>query len=202
MNPSPPVRSLNIPNLITFARLLLTFVVLGLIWAEKNWIAATGIFIFAVSTDFIDGYLARKWNQITQLGRIMDPFVDKMIIIGTMVFLVAQPASGITAFMTFVVIAREMFITGLRSVLEGQGIDFSAKLSGKLKMVLQSVVIPLCIISLSPAFQSALGENLMTYLKVRDILLWAMVLITLYSGIEYIFLAWRKSRQLRKMSTR
>src|SRR5690606_14687818 len=102
---------------------------------------------------------ARKWNQITPLGRIMDPFVDKIIIGGTMIFLIAQPASGATAWMTFVVIAREMFITGLRSVLEGHGVDFSAKMSGKLKMVLQSAVIPLCLLSLSPTFVSWLGDS-------------------------------------------
>ncbi|WP_437230338.1 CDP-diacylglycerol--glycerol-3-phosphate 3-phosphatidyltransferase [Planctomicrobium sp. SH661] len=183
-------RSMNIPNMITFARLVLTFVVLILIWLERYWIATTGIFIFAVATDFVDGYLARKWNQITPLGRIMDPFVDKMIIGGTMIFLVALPASGITAWMTFVVIAREMFITGLRSVLEGHGVDFSAKFSGKLKMLLQSIVIPFCILSLSPSFQSWLGSSLNTFLVVRTVLLWAMVIITLYSGAEYIVRGW------------
>lgn len=187
-------RSLNIPNMITFARLVLTFVVLALISLERYWIATTGIFIFAVATDFLDGYLARKWNQITPLGRIMDPFVDKMIIGGTMIFLVALPASGVTAWMTFVVIAREMFITGLRSVLEGQGVDFSAKFSGKLKMLLQSIVIPFCLLSLSPAFQHGLGAALPAFLLIRNVLLWAMVVVTVYSGIEYVIRGWQAIR--------
>ncbi len=184
-------RSLNIPNLITFSRLILTFVILILISIEKIWLATTILFVIAVGTDFIDGYLARKWNQITTLGRIMDPFVDKIIIGGTMIFLTAHPASGITAWMTFVVIAREMFITALRSVLEGQGIDFSAKLSGKLKMLLQSIVIPFAIISLSPWFQGKLGENFSAFIMTRDVLLWTMVAVTVYSGVEYILRAWQ-----------
>jgi len=184
-------RSLNIPNLITLSRLVLTFVVLILITFQRYWIATTCLFVVAVATDFLDGYLARKWNQVTTLGRIMDPFVDKMIIGGTMIFLVALPQSGISAWMTFIVIAREMFITGLRSVLEGQGVDFSAKLSGKLKMLLQSVVIPMCLISLSPVFREALGAGWPTFQITRDVLLWTMVLVTVYSGAEYVVRGWR-----------
>lgn len=179
--------TLNIPNCITLTRLVLTFVVLIMIWREQYWIATTAIFVFAVATDFLDGYLARKWNQVTVLGRILDPFVDKMIIGGTMIFLVAHPASGINAWMTFIVIAREMFITGLRSVLEGSGVDFSAKLSGKLKMILQSAVLPLCLLSLSPTFRDALGSTFTPFLWVRDLLLWCMVIVTVYSGLEYTF---------------
>jgi len=197
---NPPVRSLNIPNLITLSRLVLTFVVLTLIWYERYWIATTGIFIVAVATDFLDGYLARKWNQITPLGRILDPFVDKMIIGGTMIFLVALPESGINAWMTFVVIAREMFITGLRSVLEGQGIDFSAKMSGKLKMLLQSIVIPFCLLSLSQLFCDRLGSWHSAFLLTRDILLWAMVFMTLYSGGEYVIRGGRAMSERRARS--
>jgi len=192
MNVAP--RTLNIPNLITLSRLVLTLVVLIFISLEKYWIATTGIFIFAVATDFLDGYLARKWNQVTALGRILDPFVDKMIIGGTMIFLVAQPLSGVTAWMTFVVIAREMFITGLRSVLEGQGVDFSARLSGKLKMLLQSIVIPLSLLSLSPAFQTWSDTGFSLFVVVRDVLLWTMVFITVYSGLEYVIRGWQAMR--------
>ncbi|HWL10825.1 MAG TPA: CDP-diacylglycerol--glycerol-3-phosphate 3-phosphatidyltransferase, partial [Planctomicrobium sp.] len=154
------------------------------------WFATTILFIIAVGTDFLDGYLARKWNQITTLGRIMDPFVDKIIIGGTMIFLTAIPGSGVTDWMTFTVIAREMFITALRSVLEGQGVDFSAQLSGKLKMLLQSIVIPFSLLSLSPWFQQQLGESFPTFVFTRDVLLWTMVAVTVYSGIEYILRGW------------
>jgi len=184
-------RSLNLPNLITLSRLALTFVILILISLDRYWIATTILFVVAVATDFVDGYLARKWNQITPLGRIMDPFVDKIIIGGTLIFLIPQPESGVTAWMTFVVIAREILITALRSVLEGLGVDFSAKLSGKLKMLLQSAVIPLCLLSLSPWFRSTLGDHWSAWTMTRDVLLWSMVGVTIYSGAEYLARGWK-----------
>lgn len=186
--------SLNIPNLITFSRLVLTFVILIMISLESNWLLTTIMFVIAVGTDFIDGYLARKWNQVTVLGRIMDPFVDKIIIGGTMIFLTAVPESGVTAWMTFSVIAREMFITVLRSALEGRGVDFSATFSGKLKMILQSAVIPVALISLSPWFREQLGDSVQQFTQLRDLALWIMVAVTLYSGFEYILRAWKLTR--------
>ena len=181
-------QSFNIPNAITFSRLVLSFVVFVLIDFTEAWITCTTIFIIAVGTDFLDGYLARKWNQITVLGRIMDPFVDKVIIGGTLIFLTAHPSSGICGWTTFIVIAREMFVTGLRSVLEGHGIDFSAKWSGKLKMILQSVTIPFALLSLSSVFRAWLGKYDVQFELVRDGMIIVMILITLYSGAEY---TWR-----------
>jgi hypothetical protein len=75
------------------------------------------------------------------LGRILDPFVDKIIIGGTLIFLTKLPERGVTPWITFIVIGREMFITGLRSVVVGHGVDFSAQWSGKIKMTLQSTAI-------------------------------------------------------------
>ncbi|TWT51553.1 CDP-diacylglycerol--glycerol-3-phosphate 3-phosphatidyltransferase [Thalassoglobus neptunius] len=190
-NESPePARenSLNIPNLITFSRLVLSFVVLALIDFTDYWLLTTAIFVIAAATDFLDGYLARKWNQVTVLGRIMDPFVDKVIVGGTLIFLTAHPDSGICPWTTFIVIGREMFVTGLRSVLEGHGIDFSAKWSGKLKMIVQSVTIPLCLASMSPTLTQFLGPYAEHFVSFRDWMIIAMVLITLYSGAEY---TWR-----------
>ena len=97
--------SLNIPNAITFSRLILAFVVFALIDFTDAWLTCFAIFIVAVSTDFLDGYLARKWNQVTVLGRILDPFVDKIIVGGTLIFLTAHPDSGVCGWTTFVVIA-------------------------------------------------------------------------------------------------
>ena len=180
--------SLNLPNVITFVRLILSLVLLVLIDWGGLWITCTVIFVIGVTTDVIDGYLARKWNQITVLGRIMDPFVDKIIIGGTLIFLTPYPESGVFPWLTFTVIGREMFITGLRSVLEGHGVDFSAKWSGKLKMFIQSVTIPFCLMSLSSDFSDFLGDSEIGFLLVRDVLLWGTLIVTLYSGLEY---TWR-----------
>jgi CDP-diacylglycerol--glycerol-3-phosphate 3-phosphatidyltransferase len=189
--PAGPVPTLNIPNLITLSRLALTFVVLTLIYLQRVWIASTVIFVIAVLTDFLDGYLARRWNQVTPLGRIMDPFVDKIIIGGALIFLTAIPGSGVDPWICFIVIAREIFITALRSVLEGHGVDFSAKFSGKLKMLLQCIAVPACLLSLSPAVEDRLGASFARLVLFRDVLLWGMVVITLYSGAEYVWRGWR-----------
>ena len=175
-------RSLNLPNLITGSRLILSFVLFGLIYQGTYWLPAAVLFVLAAATDALDGYLARKYKQVTTLGRILDPFVDKIIICGAFVFLVARPDTGVNAWMVIAVLGREMFVTGLRSFLEQSGHDFSAVWSGKIKMVLQCIAVTACLLSMSEQVQ---GEWLA---QTRDILLWVMVVFTIYSGVTY---AWR-----------
>ena len=112
--------------------------------ARASITASLVVFLIAAGTDWVDGYWARKYGQITQLGRILDPFADKMIICGTFIFLAAapqladgSPASGIAAWVAVLVMAREMIVTALRSFVEERGGDFSAKWAGKWKMVFQ-----------------------------------------------------------------
>lgn len=200
----PPLdrRSLNLPNLITAIRLVASFVLFVLIDWGNWWITCAILFVLAASTDFLDGYFARKWNQITQLGRIMDPFVDKIIVCGTFIFLTPHPDSGVCGWVTFIVIAREMFVTGLRSILEKAGTDFSAQFSGKLKMVIQSATVPLCLLSLSTEWQTLLGDNWGIFLLVRKWALIVTVAVTLYSGAEYVVRGfWLLSRPHTPQST-
>lgn len=192
-------RSLNAPNVITCSRLLLAIVLFVLIDVNGWWRLATVVFIVAAATDFIDGWLARRYGQITVLGRVLDPFVDKIIICGSFIFLQKWPDSGVTAWMTFIILAREMFITSLRSFLEQRGKDFSAKWSGKIKMILQCAAVPLCLLSLSPEFREWLirtgggPESFQVYLGLRNLILWITIAVTVYSGVEY---TWRAFRML------
>lgn len=185
--PAVSTKNLNLPNAITVARLILSFVVFGLIAHGQWWITITILFIVAVLTDVLDGWLARRNNQITVFGRIMDPFVDKVIICGTFLFLIPYPASGVTTWMTLALIVREMFVTSLRSILEQRGKDFSAKFTGKLKMGLQCVAIPFSLLSLSPVFMDGISPwvSELVFSRIRDVFLWGTVVVTLYSGIEY-----------------
>ena len=133
--------ALNLPNQLTGLRLLLSVALFALISTEY-YISAFVLFLIAVGTDWLDGYYARKFNQVTTLGRILDPFADKVIICGTFVFLVTTPGMLadvllLRAWMVVVIVGRELLVTALRSFLEERGSDFSANLSGKLKMVLQ-----------------------------------------------------------------
>ena len=173
-------RSLNLPNLITLSRLGLAVILFWLIYVEGFWISAAVLFVVAAATDAIDGYIARKYGQVTTLGRILDPFVDKIIVCGAFVFLLEKKAdSGVNSWMVMSVIGREMFVTGLRSFLEQTGKDFSAAFIGKAKMALQCVAITMSLLSLSPEVG---GETFNFY---RDIVLWAAVAVTVYSGLTY-----------------
>jgi len=181
---------LNAPNLICLTRLVLAFVVFAMIQLTDWWIATTVIFVIAVATDALDGYLARKYNQVTVFGRILDPMVDKIIICGSFIFLQQIAGSGINAWITLTIVVRELYITSLRGFFEQEGIDFSAKMSGKLKMVLQSAAIPASMLSLLPSLADSA-----TFLLIRDGLIWATVAITIYSGIEYTFRGVKLYRQ-------
>lgn len=177
--------SLNLPNLITVSRLVLAFVLFGLIAAGGWWMTSAALFVFAASTDALDGYLARRYGQITVLGRILDPFVDKMIVCGAFIFLLQSPEqdglqSGVTAWMVIAIIGREMFVSSLRGLLEKEGKDFSASFSGKLKMALQCVAVTGSLLSMSPAMRYS------WMVPVRDALLWLAVVVTVWSGLVYV----------------
>src|SRR6056297_657989 len=141
----------NVPNLLTSVRLVLAIAVVALIpWGYHTVGLIT--FLVAVSTDWIDGYWARKYGQVTKLGRIFDPFVDKIIICGAFIALVEVETSGVASWMATIVVARELLVTSLRGMIEGAGGDFSAKQLGKWKMVLQcAAVIAVLLWLLNPA---------------------------------------------------
>ncbi len=180
----PPISELTIwtiPNVITMVRLVLSFVVFALISAGNLWITSAVVFVIAVATDYFDGYLARLWNQKTVLGRILDPFVDKIIVCGSFLFLQDVPASHICAWFNIILISREMFITSLRGFLEQRGIDFKAEWSGKIKMALQSVAVPVCLLACDELLQ---GQTWLVMLQKG--LIYGVVIVTVYSGLEYI----------------
>lgn len=190
---TPPANTIvNVPNTLTAVRLALSIGVFVLI-PLGQFLAALVVFLIAASTDWIDGYWARKYNQVTKLGRIFDPFVDKIIICGTFIFLAAEPRSGIVAWMAVVVMGREMLVTVLRSVIEQSGGDFSAKMAGKLKMVFQCAAVVASLLALR-FFQEAgpTGVELPLWLNwVLFVSVWLAILSTIYSGLEYVFVAAR-----------
>ncbi|MGE5194437.1 MAG: CDP-diacylglycerol--glycerol-3-phosphate 3-phosphatidyltransferase [Deltaproteobacteria bacterium] len=187
--------ALNLPNIITLSRLVLAVFLFWLIDTGGHWLAACVLFLIAAATDAIDGYIARRYGLVTKIGRIFDPFVDKVIIGGAFMFLAVQPDSGVNAWMVMAVIGREMFVTSLRSVLESEGKDFSATMSGKLKMVVQCAAVAGSLLFLE-FLQHNPGRDLVnTLATVRDVILWGAVAITLYSGYDYIVRAVKLFRQ-------
>ena len=194
--PQPSAQVVNVPNVLTAARLLLSIVVFAMI-GTGYYAAALVTFIVAAGTDWIDGYWARKYGQVTQLGRIFDPFVDKIIICGTFIFLVAEPRSELKAWMAVVVVGRELLVTALRAYLEQQGADFSASMSGKLKMVFQCIAAALSLgyLHYLSGGEGVDAESQRLFLYALRGAVWAAVALTIWSGVEYIFAAARLIRR-------
>jgi len=197
-NARPPLidfrKAFNVPNQLTTIRLILGVVLFCLIGFDR-FLPAMYVFIVAAGTDWIDGFYARRYNQVTTLGRILDPFADKIIICGTFIFLAALPGSQIVPWMAVVVVGRELLVTVLRSFLEQHGSDFSAKMSGKLKMVLQCVA---CEVSLFALSYLRATPSVAPPAWVPPLLLvavWSAVVLTVISGIVYVFAAIKLLRQ-------
>ncbi len=184
----------NVPNQLTTLRLLLSIVLFVLI-EFGYFLPAMLVFMLAAGTDWLDGYYARKYGQVTTLGRILDPFVDKVIICGTLIFLVAQPGSGIVAWMAVVVVGRELLVTALRGFLEGEGIDFSAAMSGKLKMVLQCAAAAFSLFYLHWITANAEVSAPAWLQWGLHVSIWSAMVLTVYSGIMYVIAAIRLLRR-------
>lgn len=192
---STPARenNFNLPNIITFSRLVLSLVLFALMSLNIKWALCAGMFVVAVLTDVLDGWIARKYQLITQLGRIMDPFADKFITGGVFVFLLPYPESGVTPWMVIIVLGREMLVTSLRGFLEQRGADFSASFTGKLKMFLQCAALTVALLTMDFPFMEVC-ENIASGLPdqiilLRTILLWTMVAVTVWSGWDYVLRA-------------
>ena len=188
-------RVLNVPNQLTLLRIALSvvlFVVLPLGWYKTS----LALFAITAGTDWIDGYWARKYGQITKLGRVLDPFADKLLICGTYVFLAAVPRlgdgtspSGVAAWVAVVVLGRELLVTTLRALVEQGGGDFSAKWIGKWKMLLQCLAAAWSMVQLSFVDQSAAAwrETPPPWMSQGlTVVVWMMVLLTVYSGAIYV----------------
>jgi CDP-diacylglycerol--glycerol-3-phosphate 3-phosphatidyltransferase len=194
---------LNTPNIITLTRFALAIVVFVLM-SYEYYHAAFWVFVIAASTDWVDGYIARKTSQVTQLGRILDPFCDKIIICGAYILISTQTSklgepnwSVITGWMAVVVVGRELLVTMLRGYIEQHGGDFSANMPGKLKMVFQCIAVGGCLLVFD---MQSLGKETETVAVVVSWItgfgVWMALGSTIYSGIIYIFAATKMARGL------
>src|SRR6056297_2149173 len=170
---------MNLPNKLTLLRILLVPIFMGfLILSNDNsqffQFFALLVFILAASTDGLDGYLARKNNLVTTFGKIVDPLADKLLITAALISFVSL--GEISAWAAVIIIGRELAVTGLRVVAAREGIVISASIWGKLKTILQiSAIIALL-----------LEPNIIDFpFYLEKILLWAAVLMTIYSGYIY-----------------
>jgi len=227
---SLPLWRRELPNWLTSARVVMAavFFVVLTYWrwddsaaqrGRTDWwlLLAAGLFIVACVTDVADGFLARRWKVESAFGRIMDPFADKILIVGAFVFLAGPdfwwefpggvgggvPArlsghgiqlSGVYPWMVVVILGRELLVTSIRGVLEGQGIRFGADWWGKWKMILQSVAIPTVLITIAvTATLPGVREQAQYHWKdtpwgrqLIDVTVWSMMFFTVMSGVPYV----------------
>jgi CDP-diacylglycerol--glycerol-3-phosphate 3-phosphatidyltransferase len=183
----------NLPNQLTSIRLGLAFVLFALIHFQQ-WTAALAVFIVAAFTDWLDGHLARKHNLSSSLGRVYDPLVDKVLVLGTFAFFMESRGTGLpgdsgwNAVMLVAVMAREFVVTGLRGFLEERGARFGADRLGKAKMVVQCAAIVWILLAFRWAAAGAIGDWVV---RTRDVLNYAAVGLALASGAHYLALARR-----------
>jgi phosphatidylglycerophosphate synthase len=194
----------QLPNALTVLRAVLAagfFAALNAYrYPDENVIwgnVAIGLFIAAAITDALDGYLARKWKVESIFGRIMDPFCDKVLILGAFIYLIGPRflvkswvedgsyftmATAVYPWMVVVILARELLVTGIRGVVESMGLSGASNWSGKAKMILQSIVVPIVLF---------LVINFRTHqtpwaMWTCHILVYATLLVTVWSGLPYV----------------
>lgn len=176
----------NVPNSISLARVGIAVFVCIALEFQAFGVAFVLFFIAAIS-DALDGYLARMLGQVTAIGRQLDPLVDKIIVISTLCYLIAFEGSGVKPWMAAVVVARELLVQAIRSVIEGQGEPFGAKWAGKLKMIAQCTAVLASIATLD----ASRGGEAPSWLSIgRDASLWLMVGLTIVSGLSYLMAGW------------
>lgn len=187
---------MNLPNLLTLARIFLVpvFLLAFLTRLNSGAYVAAGVFIVAAITDGVDGYLARRNQEITRLGQFLDPLADKLLVSAALIAMVEL--GEITTWVAMVIIGREMAVTGLRAIAAAEGTVIAAGPWGKFKTVVQIVFIVTAILqgSLPGGFWL---RTLADWLFVP--LLWAAVALTIWSGVDY---GWAYIRGLGKEKTR
>lgn len=170
---------MNLPNKLTLARIIAVPFFVALYMMGYN-LAAFVIFIVASLTDMLDGQIARKYNLVTNFGKIMDPLADKILVYSAFCLMVENGL--VPGWMLIVILSREFAIAGMRTVAASEGLVIAAGMSGKIKTVLQMIAVPLLLLINVDWVASALPWI--------DLLaqgfLWASLVATIYSGIEYI----------------
>ncbi len=167
---------MNLPNKITIFRLFLIPIFVALFFiGESGYIWSGIVFIIASFTDFIDGYLARKFNETTNLGAFLDPVADKILVFAALILL--AESGVIPSWSVILIIGRETLINGFRLIAIEKGVVISASYLGKLKTVTQ--MVSLVLLLFAPAF--------LVFEIIGLIVYWIAVIATLISGIEYVY---------------
>lgn len=201
---------MNLPNLLTSARILMVPVLVVVLLTRLPAHEIIGVILFWVAslTDWLDGYLARRWKQVTTLGKLLDPLADKLLVAGALISLVElrgpQDQALAPAWMVFIILAREFAVTGLRGIASEEGLTLAAGSVGKWKLGFQVASISLLILGPrldSLAFERThrpVFEHFITirypysfFWGVGVLLLWVAVILAIWSAVSYFRAFWR-----------
>lgn len=174
---------MNTPNKLTLIRMVLVPFFMLFMMLDGNVFSIIGIAIFIIAsvTDWIDGYLARKNNQITSFGKFMDPLADKMLT--TAAFLILMYKDIISPWVIMIILTREFMVTGIRLAAVTEGKVIAASMWGKVKTVSQMIAIIVSLLLISVSVPN-LGEN--TIFMIINVLVWISTIFTVISGADYI----------------
>lgn len=190
----------TLPNFLTLLRVLVVpvLVVCFVQGTTLSRYIAVGLFIFAAITDFVDGYLARRWKVISTFGALIDPLADKLLVMTALVMLVdaQEPLTArsvLPGWMAVMILAREIWITGLRGWAATMGEIMSASWSGKVKTTLQLVAIPLVALY---DIEFPVGEVVISFQLIGLELLLISIIVSYWGAIEYTLKVIDRAREL------
>lgn len=169
----------NLPNSLTLFRVLCIPLVVVFLFFPGKWESFLAALFFGLAfiTDFLDGYFARKRGDITNLGKFLDPLADKILVCSTMIALI--PLERIPAWIVLLIIARELAVTGLRSIAATEGIVIQASAGGKYKTAFQSIaIIGLCL---------HYEYFRIDFHLLGMVFLWGALILTIWSGGDYFW---------------
>ncbi len=180
------VKIFNIPNILSLSRILSVpvFIVLMLEPSPLRALAAGIVFSLASATDWLDGYLARKWGQVTKAGKLLDPIADKILIMSALVILVEIRSDVVHSWIAIVIIGREFAVTGLRAIASSENIIIPAENVGKYKVGAQITAV------LSLLLDYYMNKEWLTYLGT--IALWVAMILAVYSAVVYFKTYWKQ----------
>lgn len=183
-NTGEGVLMINLPNLITLLRIFLipVFILIFATPTGPRSIGAAVIFLLASLTDLLDGYLARRWGQITPLGKFLDPIADKFLIIAALIMLVGF--HQVAAWIAIVIISRELAVTGLRAIASSSGIVIGADEAGKYKMTIQTISIVMLVLGDRVGF--------FDFQFWGTVFLWIAMILAVFSGLQYFRKFWNR----------
>ena len=168
---------MNLPNKLTIGRMIaVPFFIAA--YMLGYFPAALVIFIAASFTDFLDGKIARSQNLVTNFGKIMDPLADKILVYSALCLFIESDI--ITGWMLIIILAREFIVAGMRTVAASEGRVLAAGMSGKIKTVLQMVAVIIFLFAL------CLTEARDKAMMIGNVIFWASLVMTVYSGAEYV----------------